>query len=158
MTELGKGEQIWWGCLKILHHPARILKTWIWATLAESKTLWCICSKWMKMNAERVAALLRGFTQKIWGKKVSVFGGCLTFEQQQDANSGRLSMCAETCFFPESHKLHTPCSFQSKHCWYPARDYWGQRRVRTVVTVEIYLMNYWIYPLHWVKKTYIHSL
>lgn len=37
----------------------------------------------MKINAERVAALLKSFTQR---KKVSVFGGCLTFEHQQDAN------------------------------------------------------------------------
>lgn len=41
------------------------------------------------------------FYSEICAKKVSVFGGCLTFEQQRDVNSGRLSMCAETCAFPE---------------------------------------------------------
>lgn len=59
---------------------------------------------------------------EICAKEVSVFGGCLTFEQQQDVNSSGLSMCAETCYFPGSVKLHTLCSFQSEHCFCAARD------------------------------------
>lgn len=137
MTELGKGEQIWWGCLKILHHPARILKTWIWAHWLRVKhfDLYAV-SEWKWMQRKFLLyrkALLR----------VRVFGGCL--------NSGRLSVCAQTCCFAETviNCIH-PVVSNLNTVDNPARDYWGP--------------CFWICPpqcvvlMKKVKTTFMHPL